>query len=209
LTLNSASSNQKKITTKTLCEITGTKYYMHNEEIDLADDRIVRVFDENEVLVGDLKFSDAMAISNTYQKDVVLRNAKTDPPIVKIMNYKMELMKRLFKKLGRNAATTKKDTKGKSMRLTTSVSIHDLENKKRHAIAMLKEVSTLRFFMKVNVYDADNVEKGRMILFNLAEDLKEYARVKVAPAKEKSKGSAEAGEKKPSSISEIKSKAEA
>jgi translation initiation factor IF-3 len=172
----------------------------------LADDRIVRVFDENEVLVGDLKFSDAMAISRTFNKDVVLRNAKTDPPICKIMNYKMELMKRLFSKLGRNTAT-KKDKKGKSMRLTTSVSIHDLENKKRHAIAMLKEASTLRFFMKVNVYDSDNVEKGRMILFNLAEDLKEYARVKVAPAKEK-KESAKSGEKKPKSMAEIESKAE-
>jgi translation initiation factor IF-3 len=33
-------------------------------------------------------------------KDLVLRNQRVDPPVVKIMLYKMELLKRLFKKLG-------------------------------------------------------------------------------------------------------------
>ena len=110
--LNTQSSNGRKINTQTLCDITGTKYYAHNEEITLDDDRIVKVFDENEVLIGDLKFADAVAISRTFEKDIVLRNAKTDPPICKIMNYKMELMKRLFKKLGRSQQTAAgKDTK--------------------------------------------------------------------------------------------------
>jgi hypothetical protein len=42
---------------------------------------------------------------------VVLRNAKTDPPVVKIMNYKKELLKRLFKKLGKEMES--KDLKSK------------------------------------------------------------------------------------------------
>ena len=36
------------------------------------------------------------------QKDVVLRNQKTTPPVVKVMNYKLELMKRVFKKIGQD-----------------------------------------------------------------------------------------------------------
>jgi hypothetical protein len=53
------SSSSRKITTKTLCDITGTRYYVHNEEINFDVDRIVRVYDENEQLIGDMKFGDA------------------------------------------------------------------------------------------------------------------------------------------------------
>lgn len=50
------SSSQKRITAKTLCEITGTKYYLHNNEIGFNPDRKVKVYDENDVLVGELTF---------------------------------------------------------------------------------------------------------------------------------------------------------
>jgi translation initiation factor IF-3 len=54
---------------------------------------------------------DAKLAAEFAKKDVVLRNAKTDPPIVKITNYKKELLKRLFKKLGKEVDT--KDMKSK------------------------------------------------------------------------------------------------
>ena len=74
---------------KTLCDITGTRYYVHNDEIDLESHTEVRVFDENDVLIGDMKFGEALSQSRGLSKDLVLRNVKTDPPICKIMNYKM------------------------------------------------------------------------------------------------------------------------
>jgi hypothetical protein len=45
------------------------------------------------------------------------------------MNYKKELLKRLFKKLGKE--TEEKDLKSKTIRLSTNISFHDMENKKR------------------------------------------------------------------------------
>ena len=102
---NSAdTTGQKKINTNTLADITGTRYYLHNEEIDYHAEKIVRVYDENEQLVGDLKFGEAFSIAKNLNKDIVLRNNKLDPPICKIMNYKKELLKRLFKKLGKDVA---------------------------------------------------------------------------------------------------------
>lgn len=53
------------------------------------------------------------------------------------MHYKMELLKRLFKKLGKQVS--EKDAKTKSIRLATTISMHDLENKKRKAIELLKD----------------------------------------------------------------------
>jgi len=41
-------SSQKRITARTLCEITGTKYYLHNSEIGFQPERRVKVYDEND-----------------------------------------------------------------------------------------------------------------------------------------------------------------
>ena len=97
-------SGSKKINVKTLADITGTRYYLHNEEIDFYAEKLVRVYDENEQLVGDFPFGEAFMLAQNNNKDIVLRNAKLDPPICKIMNYKKELLKRLFKKLGKDVS---------------------------------------------------------------------------------------------------------
>lgn len=47
---------------------------------------------------------EAMQAAESANKDIVLRNEKIVPPVVKIMNYKRELLKRLFKKLGNETA---------------------------------------------------------------------------------------------------------
>lgn len=93
------------------------------------------------------------------------------------MNYKLELLKRLFKKLGKSV--TDKEDKIKTVKLSTTISMHDLENKKRRAIELLKSFRTVKIYMKVNAYDEDNIQKGRLLLQNIAEDLKEYAKIKL------------------------------
>jgi len=104
-------AGKRKINTKTLCDLIGSKYYQFNEEIDMSEDRAVKCFDENDVLIGEMTLREARMAADTVQKDVVLRNAKINPPVVKIMNYKKELLKRLFKKLGRQVE--EKDLKSK------------------------------------------------------------------------------------------------
>lgn len=178
--MNVGGSSQKRITARTLCEITGTKYYLHNNEIGFNPERRVKVYDENDVLVGELSFAEALASAESAKKDLVLRNDKSDPPVCKIMLYKMELLKKLFKKLGKQH-TEEKEAKSKTIRLTTNIAINDLENKKRKAVDYLKQHASLKFYMKVNIYDDENVQKGRLMLMNIAEDLKEYAKIKVSP----------------------------
>ena len=48
-----------------------------------------------------MKFDQTLMEAKRIKKDVVLRNVRTEPPVVKIMNYKLELLKRLMKKLGK------------------------------------------------------------------------------------------------------------
>ena len=123
----------KKITAQTLCEMTGTKYYKHNAEMEYQPEKELRVFDENDKLLGILPFAEALESARAAKKDLVLRNAKADPPIAKIMNYRMELLKKLFQKLGKQVGS-KEGKGGKSVRLSTNISVHDLENKKKKAI---------------------------------------------------------------------------
>lgn len=111
------------------------------------------MFDENNMLMGDMKFGDAFAAAKKLDRDLVLRNDKVIPPVVKIMRYRNEILKKLFEKLGKdfeaNQAASKKikkpvagaatpntvpkDSKPKQLRLTTSISVHDLEYKKQQA----------------------------------------------------------------------------
>ena len=106
------------------------------------------MFDENNMLMGDMQFKDAFSAAKTLDRDLVLRNDKLVPPVVKIMRYRNEILQKLFEKLGKDleqtqakttkikkatAKTVEKDSKPKQMRLTTAVSVHDLEYKKQKA----------------------------------------------------------------------------
>jgi translation initiation factor IF-3 len=53
--------------------MTGTKYYLHNEEIDYSMTKIVRTYDENDQLIGDLTYEEAVNSAKIAKKDLVLR----------------------------------------------------------------------------------------------------------------------------------------
>ena len=107
-----------------------------DREGEMSEDKIVRCFDENDQLLGEMSLRESQQAADGAGKDIVLRNAKINPPVVKIMNYKRELLKRLFKKLGKEM--DEKDMKSKTIRLATTISYHDLENKKRQAKSFFK-----------------------------------------------------------------------
>ena len=133
---NVAQSKKVRIDTKTLCELIGSRYYESNEEINFRENKAVKVYDENDQLLGVMTFREAMLAAESSKKDVVLRNHKLDPPVVKIMNYKKELLKRLFKKLGKQME--EKDLTVKSVRMASNISFHDLETKKKQVKQFLK-----------------------------------------------------------------------
>jgi translation initiation factor IF-3 len=102
----------------------------------MDSNKMVKCFDENDTVIGEMTLHEAQMTAQGAKKDLVLRNRNIDPPVVKIMNYKKELLKRLFKKLGKEVED--KDLKSKSVRLATTTSYHDLENKKKQARNFLK-----------------------------------------------------------------------
>ena len=81
-------STKSKITPKILCDVIGVKYYPYNEEIELDYKADVRVLDENETHLGIMSLAEAREKAQDRDVDLVLRNARLSPPIVKVMSYK-------------------------------------------------------------------------------------------------------------------------
>lgn len=92
------------MTVKSLISLTGQRYYKHNDEINYDPVKYVRVFDENNMLMGDMKFNEALQAARSLNRDLVLRNDKSTPPVVKIMRYRNEVLKKLFEKLGKTSS---------------------------------------------------------------------------------------------------------
>lgn len=103
--------------TKLLCDLIGSRYYPTNNEIEMDDNTLVKVYDENDVHLGEMTLLEARDAAKAANKDVVMRNAKITPPVCKILNYKKELLKRLFKKLGKDKEEG--EVKMKSIKLST------------------------------------------------------------------------------------------
>jgi hypothetical protein len=49
----------RKINTQSLCDLIGSRYYPHNEEIEMEESKIVKCFDENDHLIGDMTLREA------------------------------------------------------------------------------------------------------------------------------------------------------
>jgi len=50
----SSGAGDRAINTRTLCDLIGSRYYEHNDEITMDSEKMVRCFDENDALLGDM-----------------------------------------------------------------------------------------------------------------------------------------------------------
>jgi len=55
----SGNVGDRKINTKTLCDLIGSKYYPNNDEIEMNEDKVVKCFDENDQILGEMTLREA------------------------------------------------------------------------------------------------------------------------------------------------------
>jgi translation initiation factor IF-3 len=122
----------------------------------------------------------AKEIAETQKKDAVLRSRNTTPPIVKIMEYRRDLMRKILTRLGKKKEESS-DAKTKALHLSSNISSMDLENKKKQAIHIFKKTSILKIYLKLSTIDQASLSKGKIILQTFAQDLSQYCTVKVRP----------------------------
>lgn len=179
--------NVSKITEKLLCDIIGCKYYPKNDEIKFEDNSLVAMYDENDKPLGVKSFADAITYAENFGKDVVLRNEKSSPPIVKIIKYKVELAKRLMKKLGRQVDTKEKKENTKIIDFNIGIADGDFISKKDKCRELLGAFAYLKIVIPCNIDNEEQVVKATSILNNLTNEISDIAKIKAGPIKSRRK----------------------
>lgn len=180
-------SPSDKITTKILCDLIGSKHYPSNEEITVSGDSVVTVYDENDKLLGNMFLNQALENANSLDKDIVLRNDKIKPPIVKMMKYRVELVKRLFKKLGKNLGKDVSTTavKHKIFGFSLNMEKNDFDSKVDKLRQLLTENNYVKVVIPVDLNSNENIVRSNSVLKNIASEVSGLAKIRAGPIKQK------------------------
>ena len=131
------------------------------------------------VEIGVYKLSQALAIANEQDLDLVEISQKAVPPVCKVMDYK----KFLYEQKKREKTLKSKAAKVvvKEIRFGPNTDDHDYNFKKKHAEKFLKEGAKLKAFVFFKGRSIIFKEKGQILLLRLAQDLEKLGKVEQMP----------------------------
>ena len=129
--------------------------------------------------IGVYKLSQALAIANEQDLDLVEISPKAVPPVCKVMDYK----KFLYEQKKREKTLKSKAAKVvvKEIRFGPNTDDHDYNFKKKHAEKFLKEGAKLKAFVFFKGRSIIFKEKGQILLLRLAQDLEKLGKVEQMP----------------------------
>jgi translation initiation factor IF-3 len=141
-----------------------------SEELRLVGDNVE---------IGVYNLSQALAIANEQNLDLVEISPKAVPPVCKVMDYK----KFLYEQKKREKALKSKAAKVvvKEIRFGPNTDDHDYNFKKKHAEKFLKEGAKLKAFVFFKGRSIIFKEKGQILLLRLAQDLEKLGKVEQMP----------------------------
>lgn len=138
----------------------------------------IRLVGDN-VEIGVYKLSQALAIANDQNLDLVEISPKAVPPVCKVMDYK----KFLYEQKKREKALKSKAAKVvvKEIRFGPNTDDHDYNFKKKHAEKFLNEGAKLKAFVFFKGRSIIFKEQGQILLLRLAQDLEKLGKVEQMP----------------------------
>lgn len=131
------------------------------------------------VEIGVYKLSQALAIANDQNLDLVEISPNAVPPVCKVMDYK----KFLYEQKKREKALKSKAAKVvvKEIRFGPNTDDHDYNFKKKHAEKFLNEGAKLKAFVFFKGRSIIFKEQGQILLLRLAQDLEKLGKVEQMP----------------------------
>ena len=131
------------------------------------------------VEIGVYKLSQALAIANDQNLDLVEISPKAVPPVCKVMDYK----KFLYEQKKREKALKSRAAKVvvKEIRFGPNTDDHDYNFKKKHAEKFLNEGAKLKAFVFFKGRSIIFKEQGQILLLRLAQDLEKLGKVEQMP----------------------------
>lgn len=148
-----------------------------NGRIRAREVRLVEVNGEglNEVMPT----RDALALAREKELDLVEVSAKTDPPIVKVMEYSKFAYEQ--KKAKKAAKANQHTSEVKELRFGPNTDDHDLDFKLKHAERFLSEGNKLKVYVQFRGRNIIYKQRGRDMLNRIKESLQEVSKVESPP----------------------------
>ena len=137
-----------------------------------------------------MSLGEARDFARSQNKDLVLRNSKSSPVIVKVMKYKAELIKRLLKKVGKNIGRElggKESLKMKIFPFSLKSDKKDFDSKVDRLRKLLLENNFVKLVIPCNLSKLEESTKAISILRNIADEVSEMGKISVGPIKQQKK----------------------
>jgi translation initiation factor IF-3 len=134
----------------------------------------IRLIDEEGALVGVMDLMEAINMAGDEDKDVILVNPKTDPPICRLM----ELSKYKYKLSKAEKNTESASDKTKTLRMSVRIAPHDLTMYAKKAIDFLEKKSKVKIQIRMRGREKSHpevaVETMTNVLSQIPEDSYEF-----------------------------------
>lgn len=130
---------------------------------------IVQVIDENGALAGIMKIEEALRFTEERGYDLVEVAPKSNPPVVKLMDYGEYKYKREKQEQKNRISKKKIDTKG--IRLSLRISKHDLELRKNKAKEFLEEGNKIKIELMLKGRERQYRSMAEGIIANFIKEL--------------------------------------
>ena len=177
-------ADQPPVSFRLLADILGKKYYQHNEEVKYEDEAIVRIYDVNNRLIGEMSFSRARDMALKENLDLVLKTRSTTVPVIQIAPYRAELIKKFYEKYTHlksagsfysNHLLEEESVEDKDFTITEikqQIDMSDLRTKVASITNMVqKKKDAVKVIVKVNPLNKIEVAKANFLLQNVADQL--------------------------------------
>ncbi len=149
-----------------------------NERIRVPQVRLVG----DNVESGIYSTQEALKIAQDLELDLVEISPNSDPPVVKVIDYKKFLYEK--KKKEKEMKSNSKQSEVKEIRFTPGTDDHDFDFKAKHAEKFLKEGDKVKCYVQFRGRSIMFKDRGEVLLLKFAERLKEVAVLEGMPKME-------------------------
>lgn len=149
-----------------------------NNPFELRSNRVTLISEKGEKK-GDISTQEAFKMADAKGLNVALVSEKSDPPIVKLLDWGKYLYEK--RKGEKKAKAKQKSLEMKEMRLSSNIDEHDFEFKRRRAEKFLEKGHALKLSLKLKGREHQFVEKSIAVLVDFSRKLSHLSTIEQTP----------------------------
>jgi len=149
-----------------------------NNPFELKTNQVILISEKGEKK-GKISINEAFKVADEKGLNVALVSEKSDPPIVKLLDWGKYLYEK--RKNEKKAKAKQKSLEMKEIRLSSNIDEHDFEFKRRRAEKFLEKGHALKLSLKLKGREHQFVEKSIEVLVDFSRKLSHISTVEQTP----------------------------